>query len=173
MLQPSQRQAPGPLRTTYTVASGPYDTLNNFTAWSVGPGAAYTSAMSITGSFTTAAPFGPNHPVGTDITSQLVSFCLSDGVNTCASTDPNVRAYQFNVVTDASGDITIASVLIEKWQTGGSAHSAGDRVASMNLNGPTINQALTNFSCSKVGATTSSGQPDVCMLQRTTRAAAA
>ncbi len=60
MLQPCQRQAPGPLRTTNTVASGPYDTLNNFTACSVGPCAAYTSAMSITGSFTTAPPFGPN-----------------------------------------------------------------------------------------------------------------
>jgi len=157
--------ATGWAAATYTVqVASNYTNVNNYTNCSTGPCANYSFAQMITGSFTVAAALPANFTGGADISNQLVSYSFSDGVNTYTNTDPNARVYQFSVNTDASGNLTVVSLLIQKWQSGSSPHSAGNRVALINFNGPSINQAENNLACSTVGNTTASHVADVCVL---------
>jgi len=149
---------------TYTFSSSNYSTITNFTSCSVGPCASYTSAMHISGSFTLAAALPPNFSGATDISSQIIAYSFSDGITTYANTDPKARIYQWSLVTDGSGNITIGGILIELWQTGTSPHAVGDRFTLINLNGPSINQAENNLRCSTVGGGTASGVTDLCVL---------
>lgn len=149
--------------TTYTFSSTAYNAPSNFTNCTTGPCSNYSTAMSITGSFTVASALGPNFSGATDISSQVTAYSFTDGVNTYTNTDPNARLYQFNVATDGSGNISVASLLVEKWQSGSSPHAVGNRVAVLNLNGPTINQAENNLSCTVVGGGTGSGVTDLCV----------
>ena len=80
--------------------------------------------MNISGSFTLASPLPPNFP-SADITSQVIAYSFTDGVNTIASTDPDARPYYFFVATDASGNINVRYLLVEKWQSGSSPHTVG------------------------------------------------
>jgi hypothetical protein len=113
--------------------------------------------MSISGSFTLASPLPPNFTAA-DITSQVIAYSFTDGVNTIANTDPNARPYYFYVATDARGNINVAFIIVEKWQSGSSPHIVGDRHAVIYLNGPDINQAFNNVPCSRVGMS------DLCLL---------
>jgi len=152
---------------TYTFSSSTYGTINNFTSCVTGPCATYTSAMTISGSFTVATALGPNFSGATDISSQVTAYSFTDGVNTYTNTDPNARLYQFNVATDGTGAISVASLLIERWQSGTSPHAVGDRFALINLNGPSINQAENDLTCTTVGGGTGSGVADLCVLGNT------
>ena len=148
---------------TYSFTSSNYGTITNFTTCATGPCANYTSSMKISGSFTVATALGPNFSGATDISSQVTAYTFSDGINTYTNTDSNARLYQFSVVTDGSGNITIASLLIERWQSGSSPHSVGDRVALVNMNGPSINNGENNLRCLTVGGGTASGVSDLCV----------
>jgi hypothetical protein len=148
---------------TYNFTSSNFATITNFTTCTTGPCANYTSAMKISGSFTVATALGPNFSGATDISSQVTAYSFSDGLVTYTNTDANARLYQFNVATDASGNISVASLLIERWQSGTSPHSVGDRVALVNLNGPSINQGENNLRCLTVGGGTGSGVSDLCV----------
>ena len=147
---------------TYTFASNPYVTPTNYTTCATGPCANYSATGTITGSFTVASALGPNFSGVNDITSKVTSFSFSDGINTYSSSDSAVRVYQFFVSTDATGAISAASILIERWQTGTSPHKVSDRVASFNLNGPDVNQVFNNSVCTAVGGGTGSGVSDLC-----------
>jgi hypothetical protein len=148
---------------TYSFTSSNYGTVTNFTTCTIGPCANYTSSMKISGSFTVATALGANFSGATDISSLITAYSFSDGLVTYTNTDANARLYQFNVATDASGNISVASILIERWQSGSSPHSVGDRVALVNLNGPSINQAENNLRCLTVGGGTGSGVSDLCV----------
>jgi hypothetical protein len=154
--------------TTYTFSSSNYSTLTNFTSCVTGPCANYTAAMSLSGSFTIATALPPNFnvspPGAIDLTPQLISYSFSDGINTYANTNPNTRIYQFVVTTDSAGNINVSSILLELWQSGSLPHSVGDRVSLWNSNGPSINVADNDLSCTSVGGGTSSGMTDVCLL---------
>jgi len=149
---------------TYTFTSTNLGTFSNYTTCSTGPCANYNSSMQLTGSFTLAAALPANFSGASDITSQVTSYSFSDGLNTYSSSDPNSRIYQFFISTDGTGAISVASILIERWQSGSSPHSVGNRVALFNLNGASINQAENNLTCVSVGSGTSSGIADVCQL---------
>jgi hypothetical protein len=124
--------------------------------------------MHVSGSFTLASALPPNFSGATDISSQITAYSFTDGINTYTNTDPNARIYQFNVATDATGLISVASILVEVFQSGSSPHSAGDRVATLNLNGPTINQAGNNLTCTTVSSgATGSGVADICQFSST------
>jgi hypothetical protein len=124
--------------------------------------------MHVSGSFTLASALPPNFSGATDISSQITAYSFTDGINTYTNTDPNARIYQFNVATDATGLISVASILVEVFQSGSSPHSAGDRVATLNLNGPTINQAANNLTCTTVSSgATGSGVADICQFAST------
>ena len=129
--------------------------------------------MSLTGSFTLASALPPNFSGGADITSQVTAYSFSDGVNTYASTNPNSRIYQFAVVTDGSGNITVGSISLQLWQSGSSPHAVGNRVAFIYLSGPafpngpafpTINQGHNNRTCTAVASGAGSGVSDVCQF---------
>ena len=156
---------------TYTFSSDNYFSIANFSSCDSGPCANYTASMSLTGSFTLASALPPNFSGGADITSQVTAYSFSDGVNTYASTNPNSRIYNFAVVTDGSGNITIGNILLELWQSGSSPHAVGNRVAFIYLNGPafpngpalpTINQGHNNRICIAVANSAPSGVSDVC-----------
>jgi hypothetical protein len=149
--------------TTYTFSANNYSTIGNFASCSTGPCASYTTSMKISGSFTLASPLPPNFSGG-DITSRVIAYSFTDGVNTITNSDPSARVFQFGVTTDASGNINVASILVEKWQSGSSPHTVGDRFAQINLNGPTIIEALNNLPCIAVGGGTASGVSDLCLL---------
>jgi hypothetical protein len=150
--------------TTYTFTSANYGAFGNYTSpCATGPCANYTSAMDITGSFTTASPLAANL-ASQDITSQVVSYSFFDGITTYTNTSPNARIYEFFVATGGSGQITTTAILLEIWQTGASPHAAGNRVALVVVGvGTTPPEAFNNFPCSTVGTSPFSGVSDACI----------
>jgi hypothetical protein len=146
---------------TYTFHTSSYSTINNFTTCAVGPCASYTPAESITGSFTLAAPLGPNFSAATDITNQIIAYSLSDGINTFTNTNTASRIYGFQVGTDGAGNVNVVTINVELWQTGTSPHAIGNRVALIGLNGPSVNQGFNNYSCTAVGPGPNL-VPDIC-----------
>src|SRR5262249_41661527 len=124
---------------TYTFTGSNYNLTSNFSGpCSVGPCANFTGAMSPSGSFTIATALPANF-VETDITSQLISFSFSDGLNSYTNTNSNVRIFAFQVGTDATGQIKNHFIYVEFWQTGSSPHVIGNRFARI---------AITNINAS-------------------------
>lgn len=145
---------------TYSAATtGTYTTKSDFAVCSGGPCQNYTLAMTPSGSFTTSAPLASNLS-NANIAAQITSFSFNDGINTYASTDPNVRIFQANVSTSATGSITSSSLFLELWQTGTSPHAAGDKVAIIQI-GATVS-ATNTLNCTGVG-TSPAGTTDSCV----------
>jgi hypothetical protein len=80
--------------TTYVFTGHPYQTANG----------SYTTSMSITGSFTTAAPLAANLTSSTDITPLVKSWSFSDGVNNYTLAN-SVQNGDMEVTTDSGGNI--------------------------------------------------------------------
>lgn len=145
---------------TYTAATtGPYTVKTDFTVCSGGPCQNYTLAMTPSGSFTTATPLAANLS-NANIAAQITSFSFSDGINTFASTDPNVRIFQAIVSTSATGSITSSTLFFELWQTGTSPHAVGDKVALIQIGNSVF--ATNTLNCTGVG-TTPAGAADSCV----------
>ncbi|WP_374191656.1 IPTL-CTERM sorting domain-containing protein [Delftia sp. ASV31] len=146
---------------TYSAATtGPYTAKTDFTVCSGGPCQNYTLAMTPSGSFTTSAPLAANLS-NANIAAQITSFSFNDGINTFASTDPNVRIFQAIVSTSATGSITSSALLLELWQTGTSPHAVGDKVALIQIGNSVF--ATNTLNCTGVG-TTPAGAADSCVL---------
>ncbi len=79
-------------QTTYTYTGGA--TYTTFVM-------AFTGAMRLTGSFTTATPIPPNTTVNATV---VTSYSFNDGVQTL--TNANTRLVVFSVTTDATGTPT-------------------------------------------------------------------
>jgi hypothetical protein len=120
---------------TYSYAGTTYDTISNNTTCTIGNcPATYTTAMRVTGSFTTAGPLAANLS-NVDVSSLVTSYSYNDGINTIASGDPNARINDFHVSTDGSGAIVSPfSIVVNRWTTGTSPHSAGDRFNQISFN---------------------------------------
>jgi hypothetical protein len=120
-----------------------------------------SGATRATGQFTTAGPLAPNL-VFANVLPQVQSFSFSDGVNTYASGDPDVRVYQFNVTTDANGTITGWNLSLQRWRSGSSPHAAGNLVSALGTASAadTVEDSAT---CSAVGASPFTGVSDVCL----------
>jgi hypothetical protein len=150
---------PALAQTTYTYTAAPnYNNFINFTPpCTIGPCANYTSGMHPTGSFTTAAPLGPNLS-NVDIAAMITSFSFSDGINTYTS--PNGRIIDFHVYTDASGIPTNSTFFdLQTWNTGGPTHMSGDRFSIFSID---FSASVTNNdNCSTVGS--SGGTADTCI----------
>jgi hypothetical protein len=63
----------------------------------------YTTMDKVTGSFVLSSPLPPFLPAGSDESALLVSWSLSDGVNTFTGTGPTLTA--FNFATGPGGEI--------------------------------------------------------------------
>jgi hypothetical protein len=146
--------------TTYLYSSPFYTFVNTNSTCTVGTCASYTTAMRITGSFTTAGPLAANLGLA-NIAALLTSYSFNDGVNTIANGDPDARIVTFQVTTDGSAGITAESIRLQQWETGSSPHAAGDRFDSIALE-TTVAEGVNNFSCVVVGTAPSSGVADIC-----------
>ena len=141
---------------TYSYTGQPYSkgTIVNFTPpCATGPCANYSGTMSITGSFTTAAPLPPNLPLRTDIPGLVTSYSFTDGINLFSSTDANSRRYEVRAQTDSSGNIVASGmdISLERWQTGSSPHAVNDRFAVVGI-GFTRDSAVNNARCVSIGS---------------------
>ena len=149
--------------TTYTFTSPNYTSTIDFTTpCTAGNCQNYTTAMHVTGSFTTASPLAANL-VGVDVRAQVTSFSFSDGINTFANTDPKVRFIGLQLSTDASG-VPIASntyIVFQQWESGSGPHTGGgvDRFNELFVD-PNADD-FNNRGCNTVG--TDSGVADSCL----------
>ena len=126
--------------TVYVLEGQPYITIGDFTP-----------------------PCGTGPCANYNILPLATAFSFSDGVNTYASGDPNVRAYDFAVETDAFGNVLFSQILLEVWESGTSPHAVGDRVSYVVIAGPQ-SIANNNLLCIEVGAGGSTGTADLCRI---------
>ena len=133
---------------TYAATAGNYTVFTNFTApCGLGTCANYLNTMNASGTFTTAAPL-PANLAAQPIRPLMTAFRFTDGLTIYDSSDPNVRVRRADVSTNASGSVTAADFLIQRWQTGG-VHGAGDRLDQVRVaNGATT--GLHNLTCNTV-----------------------
>lgn len=150
--------------TTYLYTGAPYTAVLNFTnPCATGPCANYALGEKISGQFTTAAPLAANL-VNQNIYPMFTSYSFTDGINTYSSGNANSRVYQFQVSTDAGGNVTLGaadSLIIELWQTGSNPHSAGNRVATSEIF-PSGDLSFNNFNCALLGTSPFTGVLDNC-----------
>ncbi len=147
------------LATTYTYTGAVYASTVPFPGpCGAGTCTNYTTAMSLTGSFTTAAPLGANL-ANVDIAALVTSFSFNDGINTYSSADPNTRILSFHAATDSSGVPSSSMFLdIEKWITGSTPHSGTDRYSEFDIDSSV--DVVNNLPCTGVGTT--GGTADTC-----------
>jgi len=146
---------------TYLYSGLLYVIFNTNSTCTVGTCASYTTAMRVTGSFTTAGPLAANLTLA-NIASLVTSYSFNDGVNTIADGDPDARVVRFRVSTNGSAGITAEDIQLQQWETGSSPHAVGDRFDSILL-APAGDTAVNNFSCDVVGTAPSSGVADSCI----------
>ncbi|MDD2925013.1 IPTL-CTERM sorting domain-containing protein [Rhodoferax sp.] len=136
-----------------------YATINNHTTSALGSVGNYLNTMKVTGTLTTVGPLAPNLAAA-NIAPQVTAFSFSDGLTTFASTDANVRMPgNIMVSTNATGQITSASVSVERWQAGAAPHAVNDRLDYLSLSGISTTVAH-NFKCLTIGV--SWGTADYC-----------
>jgi hypothetical protein len=146
---------------TYTYTGATYTTVGDYSSCAIGPCANYSSAMRVSGSFTTATPLAANL-ADADVTGQVSSFTFSDGINTLASTDASVRKFYIYATTDGAGQLTAATVSLQRWLSGSSPHSTGDRVSWVLIWSGGVT-GYHNYPCSTV-ATSPGGTADSCTV---------
>ena len=74
-----------------------------------------------------------------------------------------VRIGRFEVTTNASGALTSANILVEKWLTGATPHTTADYFSWFFINGSSVAQLYNNARCNGVG-TTPYGVTDFCLV---------
>ena len=154
------------LAETYRFTGANYIVISN--ECSAGPSCPpYTNAMSLSGSFSTAAPLAANLPAGTEITAQVTAYSFSDGVNTYSSADPDARIRTFQVGTDGLGNIAAENIQLTRWLTGSTPHAPGDQFATAGILNGDLTVALSPLPCQVVGIADSFGAtsnvPDTCV----------
>jgi hypothetical protein len=148
-----------PASVTYTFAGSNYNFTRPYTSCTAGSCANFTTSMSVAGSVTLSSALAPNLALQS-IAPQVIAYSFSDGINTFSNTDPNARLFEFAVATDANGQISNSSVILEVWQSGSSPHQSGDRFGLLEIEG-SISAGADNVACSAVG-TSVFGAADSC-----------
>lgn len=160
-------------QATYTFTGGTYSATSNHTAadcTAVGGCADYSTAQSIAGSFTVAAPLAANLTNSAVSASAVSSYSFSDGINTISSSNPGARILSLSVTTNSSGTITSAGMSIQKWRDGlasghvaiaASSTTSNGRFDSMEFSNST-GYAFNNRFCTIVGVS-SAGAADSCL----------
>lgn len=141
------------LAATYTYTGPFFNSFTNHTTCTLGTCTDYSSAMHVTGSFSTATPLAPNL-ANSDISAAIASYSFNDGINTIASSNPNARISIFQVSTDNSGAIIPTwAFSVYQWSSGVTgAHVSGDRLNFISSVPNSINErGVNNVSCTSVG----------------------
>lgn len=111
---------------TYTFVGGAY----------ASPGAPFTTAMRVSGSFTTAAPLPANLPltaIGPGGSNLAQAWTFNDGLTTYTQADSTVfggDAQNFSVATDAAGDISAFRIAFASPLP---PHSLGQPVSAVSI----------------------------------------
>ena len=147
------------LAATYTYTGANYTTTVPFTApCTVGTCANYTTGMSVTGSFTTAAPLAANL-ASVNIAALVTSFSFNDGINTFSSANANSWIISFDASTDGSGVPNGGMfIVLATWITGSNPHTGADRYSQFEIDFSV--DGINNLGCSTVGIT--NGTADTC-----------
>jgi len=147
---------------TFTYTGSPFTNVMPYSGGCpTGVCANFTTSMRVTGSITTSAPLAPNL-ANQDVTAQVTAYSFSDGVNTFASSDPNVKLYYpFMATTDASGNLTAMGFLVNIWETGTTnSHAGGDRLSNLAV-AATGAVSYNDIPCATVGVSPT-GAADSC-----------
>jgi hypothetical protein len=116
-------------------------TGNDFTSFSANnEPQVYTTRDFVSVEFTLSAPLA--HNLTPIYTFTPVSFSFSDGVDTIDSTSPNLTGAEFEVETDASGDITAWIVYAENQPIAGGNY---DYLETLNVSGDASDFGLNNY----------------------------
>lgn len=149
-------------QVTYTPTAGNYTTKTDYTSCPGGETCTnYTTAMNASGSFTLSTALAPSSSFA-DLSSSVTAYSFSDGINTYSNTNPNDRIYRLSVTTNAAGDISTFTILIEKWLSGtNGAHVASNKFSYIFLTNATT-QVFNNRSCGNVAASPFTSVADTC-----------
>jgi hypothetical protein len=149
---------------TYVFTGEAYDTLLNYTSCTTAPSLCtnFPPTARVRLTFSTSMPLNPNL-AGDDITALVAAYELTDGINTYSSTDPDSRVYApISVATDGNGQVTDIYLVVQRWLTGASPHTAADRFSYVILSAGT-GAARNNLGCHTVGISPG-GTPDACLI---------
>jgi|GEM_PF-823195 len=147
--------------TTYAFTGPTYTSIGNAAACTVGPCASYTTAMRVTGFFTTNAPLAANLSAA-NIYGQITAYSFTDGINTWTKSTGgagNNRLVYLGVSTDASGNIIAATTNFDAYLWLSADHTTTGRVSFLAGN---LNQPRHNLTCGSVG-TGADGNTDDCV----------
>ena len=148
----------------YAYVGGPYNAgtiTNNTTCGPTQQCGQFAAGQRITGYFSTAAPLPPNL-ASVDIRALLSGYSFGNGVVNISMGDSAARAHTFRVYTDGAGNITSASVVLERWTDPVSApHAAGARFNIIGFGGLGDGTNINAF-CTTPATTSLDGTTDVC-----------
>jgi len=153
----------GAFAATYTITStSNYTRQLDFTAPCAG-GVCTNFALTMGASGSFEVPLLAPNLVNSNISASVTAYSFTDGINTYSSTDPDSRKFLFQVTTNASGILTSANILVEKWLTGTRPHTTADYFSYLQFSGSSVPQAYHNDRYITVGV--SGGETDVCTVQ--------
>lgn len=158
---------------TYSISVPPYTHVSNYYApCQEAPCGTYTTAMAISGYFTTDSPLPPDK-LG-NISALVTGFAFTDGLNTYRSDDPNVRMLAIGVTTNNSGALIGYAIDVSKWHTGSAPHAYPDRLsrisASITANAVHVT-AYHNWVCFNTWTPPFGGSADTCQGSGSTNSA--
>lgn len=171
---------PAVAQTTYSYNGNPYDTFTNFSNCSSGGGCAnFAGGMRPSGTFQTAAPLAGGL-ASADVTAQVIAYAFNDGLADYRNTDAQSRLSRVLVSTDASGNLTQVSILVQRWASAAYAAicdtyacapgshpnsayvDAANKIDQLNIRLTAPAEAVHNVSCARRGVS-ASGTPETCL----------
>lgn len=156
--------AQGSHAADYAYVGGLYNAgtiTNNTTCGPTQQCGQFTASQRISGYFSTAAPLPPNL-ASVDIRALLSGYAFGNGVISIGMGDSAARAHTFRVSTDGVGNITSATVVLERWTDPANApHAAGARFNIIGFGGLGDGTNINAF-CTAPATTSLDGTTDVC-----------
>lgn len=146
--------------TVYQYTGTAFDSITNYTPpCATGLCFSILAGQRVTAHIVTAAPLAPNL-VNADIRAQVTSYIASNGSVATNSVNATSRLNVMRVDTNATGQITAASVHFLDWGNP-APHVAGNRFYTWNASMGSLSATSVNAGCNSVG-TGPDGTPDVC-----------
>ena len=147
--------------TTYRYEGANYTSVSFVAPCPVGVNCQeYTTSMRLSGTLTLSEPLQPNI-TNVDVTSRIVRFNFTDGINTFSSSSPGSGVNNLTVSTDSAGKIQVTPsnfyFLAYRFLDGNMQVNVGERLsviqigAAQNNNGM-LQDSLNNGECNSVNS---------------------
>lgn len=152
---------------SYQFTGPTYSSVSNYTPpCAQGDCADYTVAMQPRGWFSYLGSLAPNlagHNLHAD--PNLMSYGFSDGLTAMESSQAGSRLVNFQVWTDATGNLVGWLVNVQQWQDNlAGPHPVDSRLNILALSSASSSTNYHNLSCGIVGPAVPSGVADACQL---------